>query len=214
MYGELYQYLVLHKRLSLPGIGTFQVERKPADIDFANKVVNPPSYSIALHHGVTGPSRKLFDWLSRAFDIPEREAISRFNDFAFDIKEQVMSGRRLEWSGVGVLSKGLAGEIRFEPSVSDWTLGTPVPAVKVIREKAEHTIRVGESQKTSTEMLELLNPAASRRSYAWVVALVLLILSFIFIAWYFSQQGLDPSVSGNRQNVNAPNQPATHKDLP
>lgn len=214
MYGELYQYLVLHKRLSLPGIGTFQVERKPADIDFANKMINPPSYSIALHHGVTGTSRKLFDWLSTAFNIPEREAISRFNEFAFDMKEQVMSGRKLEWSGVGILSKGLAGEIRFEPSSGDWTLGTPVPAVKVIREKAEHTIRVGESEKTSTEMIELLNPAASRRSYAWVVALVLLILAFIFIAWYFSEKGMDPSVSGSQQNVHAPQQPATHKDLP
>ncbi len=58
MYGELYQYLVLHKQLNIPGIGTFLVERKPADIDFVNKVVNPPAYTVALHHGNATTSKK------------------------------------------------------------------------------------------------------------------------------------------------------------
>src|SRR5882672_2379703 len=109
MYGELYQYLVLNKQLNIPGIGTFMLERRPADIDFANKLINPPSFHIALHHGNMVPSKKLFSWLSLVFDISERDAVIRFNDFVFDLKDQVMAGHKLHWQGIGILSKGLAG---------------------------------------------------------------------------------------------------------
>ena len=158
MYGELYQYLVLHKQLNIPGIGTFQVERKPADIDFIGKVVNPPAYTVALHHGNTTASKKVFSWLSDVFNISERDALSRFNDFAFELRDKVMAGDKLQWDGVGVLSKGLAGEIRFDASLKGMTIGEPIPANKVIRENAQHTVRVGEDQKTSAEMMERLVP--------------------------------------------------------
>ena len=80
MFGELYQYLVLHKQLNVPGIGTFLVERKPADIDFVSKVAYPPAYTISLHHGNVTASKKIFSWLSDVFNISERDALSRFND--------------------------------------------------------------------------------------------------------------------------------------
>lgn len=213
MYGELYQYLVLHKQLNVPGIGTFFLERKPADLDIANKVINPPSYTVALHHGNVAPSRRLFSWLSSAFNISEREAIMRFNDFVFDLKDQVMAGKKMQWSGVGTLTKGLAGEIRFEPLLKDRLVGEPVPAVKVLRENAEHTIRVGEDEKTSAEMLELLRPEAARRSYWWTVALILLIAAFIFVAWYLSQHGPYTSSTGNQQKIKAGTETATYKLL-
>ena len=75
MYGELYQYLILHKQLNIPGIGTFLVERKPADIDFARKIINPPAYTIALHHGNATPSNKIFSWLATVFNISEQDAL-------------------------------------------------------------------------------------------------------------------------------------------
>ena len=107
-----------------------------------------------------------------------------------------MAGEKLEWDGVGTLSKGLAGEIRFEAALKGLAVGTPVPANKVIRENAEHTVRVGEDQKTSTEMLERLVPADEKRSYWWAAALVIGLLAFVFIAWYFSSNGFKTSSTG------------------
>jgi hypothetical protein len=42
MYAELYQYLLLHNKLPVPGIGTFLLEKSAAQGDFANKRINAP----------------------------------------------------------------------------------------------------------------------------------------------------------------------------
>ena len=211
MYGELYQYLVLHKQLNIPGIGTFLVERKPADIDFVGKIVNPPAYTIALHHGNTTPSKKVFNWLSDVFNISERDALSRFNDFAFELRDKVMAGDKLQWDGIGTLSKGLAGEIRFDASLKGMSIGEPIPANKVIRENAQHTVRVGEDQKTSTEMIEWLSPAEEKKSYWWAAALIIGLLAFVFIAWYFSTKGLNTTSTGNQQKLEPQKESSTYK---
>lgn len=214
MYGELYQYLVLHKQLNIPGIGTFLVERKPADIDFASKIINPPAYSIALHHGNASPSQKIFNWLSTILNISERDALSRFNDFAFELRNKIMAGEKLQWEGIGTLSKGLAGEIRFEAALKGMTMSVPVPANKVIRENAEHTVRVGEDHKTSTEMMERLNPADEKKSYWWAAALIIGLLAFVFIAWYFSSNGLNTSSTGNQQKLEPKKESTTYQTAP
>jgi hypothetical protein len=64
MYSELYQYLLQHKELPVPGIGTFLLERKSARVDFPNKLINPPSYTIALQPGSYVPGQGFFSWLA------------------------------------------------------------------------------------------------------------------------------------------------------
>jgi hypothetical protein len=214
MYGELYQYLILHKQLNIPGIGTFLVERKPADIDFVNKIVNPPAYTISLHHGNTAPSKNVFSWLASTLNISERDALTQFNDFALDIKDKMIAGDRLQWNGIGILSKGMAGEIRFEASLKDMKAGAPVPAIKVIREHAEHSIRVGEQEKTSSEMIEILAPVEEKKVHWWGIALIAGLLAFIFIALYFSSKGLSTSSVGNQQKLAPEKETPTHKLAP
>lgn len=211
MYGELYQYLILHKQLNIPGIGTFLLERKPADIDFVNKMANPPAYTIALHHGNTTPSKNVFHWLSSNLNISERDALTRFNDFALDIKDKILAGDKLHWNGVGTLSKGMAGEIRFEAALKDLKTGIPVPAIKVLRENASHAVRVGEQEKTSTEMVEMLAPATNKKIQWWGIALISGLLAIIFIALYFSSKGLNTPSTGNQQKMEPQKETQTYK---
>lgn len=214
MYGELYQYLILHKQLNIPGVGTFLVERKPADIDFINKIVNPPAYTIALHHGITTPSTNVFSWLASTLNISEPDALTQFNDFVLDIKNKVIAGEKLQWNGVGTLSKGMAGEIRFEASLKDMKAGTPVPAIKVIREDAQHSVRVGEDEKTSSEMIEILAPGEQKKTNWWGIALIAGLLAFIFIALYFSSKGLNTSSAANQQKLVPEKEASTHTLAP
>lgn len=211
MYGELYQYLILHKQLNIPGVGTFQLERKPADIDFINKMANPPVYTIALHHGNTTPSKNVFSWLASALNISESDASTKFNDFALDVKDKVLAGEKLHWNGVGILTKGMAGEIRFEASLKDLKAGTPVPAIKVIREYAQHSILVGEQEKTSTEMAEILVPSTKTKVHWWGLAVIAILLAVIFLAIYFSSNGVSTSSAGNQQKLEPQKQSPTHQ---
>ncbi len=200
MYAELYQYLIQHKELPVPGIGTFLLERKPASVDFPNRMINPPSYAVSLQAGSYVPGQRFFSWLGTSLGITDREAVFRFNDFAFDMKKQLSDGAVIDWEGMGVLNKGLGGDVKFNPS-GDIVLERPVPAEKVIREKAEHMVRVGEDEKTSEEMTEMLNRPEEKRSYWWAYALTLALLAVMFIGWYFSEHGLETSSIGNGKKM-------------
>jgi len=210
MYKELYQYLVLHQQLNIPGVGVFQLERKPADLDFANKVVNPPSYTVALHHGTESMPARQVNWLADVLNISEMDVMERLTGFATNIANEIFSGKKLEWNGIGTLSKGLAGEIRFEAELKDNPAGEPVPAAKVIRENAAHTVRVGEAEKTSQEMYEMLNPGEKKRSYEWIMTLIVIVLALAFLVWHFMQSGLD-TAAGSQQKVSPKQEEATYK---
>ena len=213
VYAELYQYLIQYKQLNVPGIGTFSLERKPAEGDFPNRKINPPAFTILLQPTANSASKAFFAWLASALNISDREAVIRFNDFAFDLKQKISSGNTVKWNGVGILNQDLTGKIKFIPVVNDLVLEEPVNARKVIRKSAEHTVRVGEHEKTSTQMTELLNQRSEKKSYWWAYALVIGLIAMIFIFWYFSEHGLNISSTGNSKKLNTHESAETHKTL-
>ena len=191
MYRELYQYLIQHKQLPVPGIGTFLWERKSAEFDFANRIINPPSYCIGLAPGGHLPGQPFFAWLANALGISGREAIFRFNDFAFDMKKQISEGAIINWDGVGTLQGGVAGNVKLIPLHTALILEKPVTANTVTRGKPTHMLRVGEDEMTSTEMKAMLNKHKEKKAYWWILPLVMAVLSAIFICWNFSEKGFD-----------------------
>lgn len=197
MYTELYQYLIQHKQLPVPGIGTFLSERKSAEFDFANRKVNPPSYSIVLNPGGHLPGQPFFAWLANLLGISGREAIFRFNDFAFDMKKQISEGAVIEWNGVGTLKKGLAGDVKLTPLVRALIVEKPITAINVTREKPKHMVRVGEDEMTSAEMTKMLNKQEEKKSYWWIYPLAVAILATIFISWYFLAKGVEVAATAN-----------------
>lgn len=217
MHGELYQYLIIHKQVTLPGIGTIQLERIPADIDFVNKMANPPRYSISLHHGNTNSSPHIYHWLSTALGISEQEATNEISTLASTLKEKVLAGEKFDWSGIGIFSKGMAGQIRFDPAVRDLPAGQPVPAPKVIREHASHSVLVGEQEKSSTEMADMggiLTQKLTRRFPWWGIALATALLAIVFLVIYFSSKGVSVTSTGNQQKVVPQEQAPTHQQVP
>ncbi len=213
MYTALYQYLLQHKELPVPGIGTFLLERTSAVIDFPNKKIYPPVYAVALKQGSQLPQKGFFYWLAQAFNITDREAVFRFNDFAFDMKKQLVAGDVITWNRVGTLSRGLAGDVKLSP-VTDTLEEKPITAEKVIRERAEHMVRVGEDQKTSAEMVEMLNQPEQKKSYWWAFALAAVLLAIVFIGWYFSEHGVEVSSAANGKRLNPELPGATYRMLP
>jgi hypothetical protein len=140
--------------------------------------------------------------------------VLKFNDFAYNMKKQVDSGDIIIWNGVGTITKGLGGDVKLATAVSSISYEVPVPAIKVIREKAEHTVRVGEDQKTSAEMVEMLSHTEAKRSYWWAYGLSIAVLSLMFIGWHFSKNGIKVSSTANNQIVTPVAGVATYKILP
>ncbi len=201
MHDELYRFLILHKQLIIPGVGQFQLQRTPASGDFSNKRIDPPVFTISFDPSVASPSKTIFTWLANQLHISDREAILQFNDFAFELKKQIMNGDLVNWTGMGELSKGLSGDISFEPAKKAWTPWEPVHAEKIIREHEVHTVKVGEQELSSTEMTDILHQPVATKSYWWAYALVAGLAAIIYIALHFSEKGLDPASSANQHKL-------------
>jgi len=107
-------------------------------------------------------------------------------DFCTAALEGIRKGVPLEWEGFGSIRKGIAGDMTFDLTAKSIFAFPAVAAERVIRSNAEHTIQVGDSEKTNTEMAELLHEEAPapRASRWWVWALILGMIGIGVIAFY------------------------------
>ncbi|MER3498169.1 MAG: hypothetical protein C4308_05780 [Chitinophagaceae bacterium] len=207
MFEQLHAYLVKNKKLALPGLGTVSILYTPAKTDFPSRSILPPLWTVQFQQGNDAAARKLYTWLSQVFSISEREAVIRLNDFVYNLKKNIESGTVVEWSSVGTFKKTLSG-ISFEPQQPANFL-QPVPAEKIIRENADQTMLVGEQEKTSTQMAEILHPAEEKRTMQWwIIPVAIVILVFIFTGWYISEHGMNLSATGNTQKIKPANPPS------
>jgi hypothetical protein len=201
MQDSLYEFLLLNKKISLPGIGTISLCQAPAQHDFPNKQFIAPSFFFTIDPKNDKPSKKLFDWLSSSLNITEWEAIKSVNDFSFDLKKQLSEFGEVNWQKIGVLRRNDIGDLKLEPQNVSLQSEPAVAAEKVIRVKAEHTILVGEKEKTSVEMEEYLAAIPAKKNYTWLIAVILTVLAVMFIGWYFSEKGFSTSSAGNQSVI-------------
>jgi len=201
MQDTLYEFLLLNKKLSLPGIGTISLCQSSAQHDFSNKQFVAPTSFFSIDPRNDKPSKKLFDWLSSSLGITEWEAIKSVNDFSFDLKKKLSEFGEVSWEKVGVIRRNNNGDLKLDPQNISLQSEPPVIAQKVIRVKAEHIVLVGEKEKTSVEMEEFLVGSRVKKNYTWLIALILTVLAVMFIGWYFSEKGFSTSSAGNQSVI-------------
>ena len=201
MQDSLYEFLLLNKKVSLPGIGTISLCQTPAQHDLPNKQFIAPAPFFTIDPGNDKPSKKLFDWLSSSLNITEWEAIKSVNDFSFDLKKKLSEYGEVSWEKVGVIRRNDKGDLKLDPQNILLQSEQPVTAEKVIRVKAQHTVLVGEKEKTSVEMEEYFAGSSSKKNYSWLIAVILTVLAVMFIGWYFSEKGFSTSSAGNQSVI-------------
>ena len=198
MQDNLYEFLLLYKKISLPGIGTISLCHTPAQHDFPNKQFIAPASFFTIDPKNDKTSKKLFDWISSSLNMTEWEAIKSVNDFSFDLKQKLSEFGEVSWGKVGVLRRDNNGDLKLDPQNISLQSEPPITAEKVIRVKAEHTVLVGEKEKTSVEMEEYFAESPAKKNYTWLIAVILTVLAIMFIGWYFSEKGFSTSSAGNQ----------------
>lgn len=184
MYQYLHKYFSLNRTLTLPGIGSFYAETQSANLDFINKTLLAPATVIHYKSEEAFADEKFYNFLSKEERVSEIESTGHFNLFVSNLKQQLETGAELKFQGIGTLTKNEDGFVFTQ----DETLQNLFPAIaaeRVIRQHAEHNVRVGEDDKTSTEMHAHLAKQEVKKEQWWIIAIILAAVGIAAIAVYY-----------------------------
>ncbi len=194
-------YLLQHKSVSIPGLGTIYVERIPAQSDYINKQLIPPAYHYRFDKYFDAPGRDFFIYLSAKKRMPEHEAIKLYNEWALGIRNAIGTENSVNLEGIGLLKRAGSGEIMFEPAGPLKTCDIAVPAERVIRIDAKHTMLVGDKQTTTVEMSGYLQETPQRKTSWWIYALIIAAAALLAIGFHYYHNGSEAPF-GNHQPIN------------
>jgi hypothetical protein len=191
MFAVLNAYLFQHRSISIPGLGTIYLETLPAEADVADRTMLPPVYRFRFDKYFDAPDKEFFGYLASQQNMLDFEAIKWYNEFSFELRNRIRAEEQVSWDGVGILKKDGSGNILFESVKAPAFFLQPTPAVRVQREDAQHTLVVGDRERTSGEMNEWLQEESNgrRRISWWVIAIVLAVAGLAVLGWHFYTHG-------------------------
>ncbi|WP_205512759.1 hypothetical protein [Longitalea arenae] len=223
MNNVLVSYLLQHKSISIPGLGSMYIERIPAQTDFVNRRILPPDYHFRFDKYFDAPDKDFFTYLAKQQNIADYEAIKWYNEWAYELRSKIREGQVVEWDGIGTLKKDISGEIIFEAAGRIPSLQESTPANRVIHTHTQHTMLVGDQEVTrkivntdtaepgalennviagEEQAPELYEEPPKKKGW-WIFALILAALALTVIGLRVYRDGLVTSAAGNQQPIQA-----------
>ncbi len=185
MYSFLYNYLVLHKKLYLPGIGSFSVDYSPARLDFVSKVIYPLQPVINFNDEETEEDRAVIQHLSNSMHTSELEAATALQQFTQNVNSQLNHNGSVSLPGLGLLSKNEDG-YKFDAKNPVTDLLPELVAERVVRKNAAHFVRVGEDEKTSEQMHHYMQEEVVVTKKWWIPAAILGVIGIAALIFYYA----------------------------
>ncbi|MBD0378096.1 MAG: hypothetical protein ICV51_21020 [Flavisolibacter sp.] len=197
MLAQLTSYLLQYKRVSIPHVGSFVLQKQPPQLNFAERLIHPPVYIVLYYETVQVGDHQL-QCITNS--LPDRTSIlQQLEQFGKALKRRIEKGV-FTWNGIGHLHWE-NDKVVFEPH--DINAGLqPVAAHKVIRENVTHVVLVGDQEKKSSEMLPSMqskNDAIRRkRNNSIMIGWIIVAATVVFILYYFFTHGSHTEQTGLR----------------
>jgi hypothetical protein len=107
-------------------------------------------------------------------NIEDYEAIKLYNEWALTLRNNISTEQSSTLEGIGVLKRDMTGEVVFEPENPSDMLSIPVPAQRIVRTNAKHTMLVGDKEVSNVEMKDFLHDEIHREKTSWwIYALII-----------------------------------------
>lgn len=208
MFHQLTKYLSVHKKLSIPAVGSFEIMQQPAALDVADKLIYPPAFS-AHYSSENNVKEHQLNYLS--VDLKQDRALvqQQLEVFGRQLKEKI-NKEPVSWNGVGRLYHSGNSVVFNADAISIGGL-QPIPAHKVLRENVQHNVLVGTTERQSGEMHDLLHPEERKRTYTILVACIIAVLAIAFIVFHFYKEGFQPAATGTKSHFKVQPAPSGHK---
>ncbi|MFT4024417.1 MAG: hypothetical protein QM664_11605 [Flavihumibacter sp.] len=206
----LNHYLFQHRRISIPGMGTLHMDRVPARNDFANRQLHAPGFAFRFDKYFDAPDTEFFSYLATKMELPDVEVMRWYNEYSYGLRAKLRAREEAIWEGLGSFHTNSNGDIFFEAFARTWPEKRPVAARRVIREQTPHSLLVGDRQRSSDEMPELLEEAVQvEKTSWWIWPVILMALAATICFYQFYRYGFRMSSTGNSQPVPTVQMPAT-----
>lgn len=194
MFHQLTKYLFHYKQVSIPSVGTLYLVQQPARLNVVDKLIEPPGYLAELKTEQAVTDHQL-DFLSRALKA-EKETVRRNLQELGDRLQRKIQNDGFEWKGIGWLRQA-GHQFAVLPEAME-----PIPAAKVLRQNAEHSVLVGDQQLTSTQIAGQREGFIVRgRTSVWmIIGWVLLFLSILYIVFVLYLGKFRFGATGSRQS--------------
>ena len=213
MLGLFYEYLIRHHKIVLPGLGTVVLQRKSSASHFVEHNFLPPSYTFQWQQASANPPLHFFAWLAGKLNIAEEDAAIRVNNFISDIKKEINAGKEIKWSGIGIIRRGLDSGIELKTENKVLPFEKTVHGEKVVHQDSSHIIIVGDKEKTSFEMTEILNHPVIKKIQKFNTALIAAVLLLIFTIAYLWKYGVNTESVSNQKKLTPKEAPATYRQV-
>lgn len=177
----LHRYFALHRNVILPGIGSFTAETQHAKLDFVEKTLHPPVHLIRYDVYDT-PEDSFYIFLAR--ETGEPDPVDHFKSFARGLKDRLEEDHIVTLPGIGILTKNGFG-YSFVADNSVQTFFPTLVAERALRQNAEHMVKVGEDERTSTEMHEHFKQRRFNEDRWHIAAMILGAIGIVAIAFYY-----------------------------
>ena len=174
MYKTIAASLFLHKKCTLPGIGTLIIVSRSAETDFLNTRIQSPSQSIEF---ISSGKESVFS--------TEFLVISEY------ISKKLTEERILLINGIGTFTQFDEGKYDFFPITIDPVFIPDVEAIRVIRQEELHPILEADQVIYDTELPEYLNEKPSLIDLWWVRAIIMAVIGVLLMLIYFYQRGIN-----------------------
>jgi hypothetical protein len=198
VYQPLSQYLLQFNRVTIPSVGTIQLVPQPAKLDIVNHLIHAPYYE-ATFSATDEVSQHQLEYFATGEYKDAESAYGFLKHFGEKLKFKIQS-QPFSWNNVGTFEYKNQ-QIVFYPNGAETHLLPPVKAERVIRDKAQHAVLVGDQLVMSDEAGERLYETPRRRDYFNIIAWVLGVLALLFIVYYLYQHQFQSTASGLQRKV-------------
>ena len=190
--------MLFHEKLILPGLGAFEIHRKPAV--FGDHKVFPPQSIIAFNPEISADDNVLASRISDAEEIEHEQAVQLVREYIENIKSTLGNGEQFVVEGLGILfldennkyvllkNENLIIDFEttgFESFELDPLEDIPTQENEVLRKKSE-TVRDNADKVNSGINIEedMAEEKKSNRGFLWILAgsIVIILISFIILS--------------------------------
>ncbi|MES2881213.1 MAG: hypothetical protein V4676_03625 [Bacteroidota bacterium] len=177
----LTQYLFRYGKVYIPHVGAFELVQQPPQFNVVDKIILPPSWQLQWQNQDKAPAHQL-QFIAGSSDsylrYTEEELESTGKNLAASIDKKSFT-----WNGVGVIKK-IGRELLIEKQLFQSAGLASVAAHKVIRERPEHNMLVGDREMTTQQVTDTLAIKPKKYSYTLLIGGALLLLAIMAIIYF------------------------------